>query len=241
MEDNRKISIVIPTFNRFELLFKSFETVYDDDRVKEIVIVDDNSDYGIFELVYIRSLTMPKIKLIRNEKNLDCYANKKEAVFHSQTDWVILLDSDNVISRDYLDALFKIKEWDDTTIYTPEFAAPLFNFKLYAGLLLTKENVSEWVDMPMLSTMLNAANYFVNRDNYLRVWDGSIDPVTSDSIYMVLNWLKSGYKIYVTEELQYYHRVDNHDGEAASHYQTNVRRTKEGFHDTIINTLRSLK
>ena len=79
-------------------------------------------------------------------------------------------------------------------------------------------------------------NYFVNRDEYLRVWDGSIDPVTSDSLYQNYNWLNGGNSIYVVPNLTYEHRV--HSG---SHYQNNVRRTPQGFHDSIIEKLKNMK
>jgi hypothetical protein len=84
--------------------------------------------------------------------------------------------------------------------------------------------------------MLNAMNYFVHRDEYLRVWDGSIDPVTSDSLFQNYNWLKAGNEISVLPELEYEHRV--HSG---SHYQNNVRRTPRGFHESIIQKLKELR
>jgi len=36
-----KISIAIPTYERVQMLFESFSQVHDDDRVDEVVIVDD--------------------------------------------------------------------------------------------------------------------------------------------------------------------------------------------------------
>lgn len=235
MADDRKISLAIPTWNRFEMTIESFMEVYADERIGEIVIIDDASDLDIFHKLREVCERLPKVKLLRNATNQDCYRNKMTAISFAKYPFCILLDSDNVIDKSYIDKLFEFDYWETTCIYTPSFARPNFNFVPYANLLITKENVAEYIDKPMFEVCLNACNYFVNRDEYLRVWDDETDPVTSDSIFMCYNWLKAGNKIKVVEGLEYEHRV--HSG---SHYQNNVKRTPHNFHQTVLNNLRSL-
>lgn len=234
-QDDRKISIVIPTYNRFEMTLESFWGVYLDDRVQSIVIVDDASTDGSFEKMLDLREHLHKIEVLRQLQNRDCYVNKRSAVRESSNEYCILLDSDNKIDKSYLDAIFN-EEWDQDTILTPEFARPQFDFRAYSGMTFSKENAAEYVDRPMWEVMLNACNYFVNRDSYLAVWDRDCDPVTSDSIYQAYNWLASGRKIKVVKGLQYEHTV--HSG---SHYQTQNHRTPQGFHESILQKLRSLK
>lgn len=234
--DERKISVAIPTWQRSEMTLDSFIDVYDDERISEFVIVDDASEWGIFDELKRFVENLPKVRLFRNSTNNDCYFNKARSLCHSTNDWCILLDSDNKISKGYIDKLFEIPHWDENTIYTPDFAQPQFDFRQYSGLLLTKENISEWIDKPILETMLNAANYFVNRHGYLEVWDEHTDPVTSDSIFMISRWLEAGKRLQVVDGLQYFHRV--HPG---SHYQNNRHRTQQGFHESILTTLRQMK
>lgn len=232
----REISICIPTWQRTDLLFECFEKVKGNDNITEIVIVDDASDWKIWEEIQERAKDNPKIKLFRNDVNLDCYANKHRSIELASNQWCCLWDSDNVFDFGYLYSLFQILDWKKDTIYTPDFAMPTFSFQQFSGLLITKGNVAGWVDAPMFSTMLNAANYFVNRDEYLRVWDGSgIDPVTSDSIFTTYNWLAAGNKIQVVDGLHYQHRIHPH-----GHYNNNVARTPAGFHESILNKLRNL-
>jgi len=218
------------------MLFESFEAVYEDERVGEIVIVDDCSDEKIYDQVFTKSIDFGKIQLFRNRENNDCYKNKCISLMKSENDWCILFDSDNILDKSYLDYIYDIEQWDEKTIYTPFFARPYFDFRKFGGLLITKENVAEWIDEPMFETMLNAANFFVNSHEYIKVFDKNTNPVTSDSIYMMLRWLEAGNKIQVVEELKYFHRV--HDG---SHYKNNVGRTPNGFHESILNKLRNLK
>jgi len=112
---------------------------------------------------------------------------------------------------------------------------PHFDFTKYQGIVFSKDNVSKYIDDVTFQTMLNAMNYFVNRDEYLRVWDGSIDPVTSDSIFHNYNWLKAGNSIFVLPGLTYEHRVHEQ-----SHYKNNVRRTPKGLNKNIIEKINGL-
>jgi glycosyltransferase involved in cell wall biosynthesis len=189
----------------------------------------------VYELLQKYFVTLPKVKHFRNDYNQDCYRNKKTAIELATNKWCCLWDSDNVFNIDYLDRIFE-REWDNNTIYTPGFAAPHFDFRRYEGLIITKENVSAYIDLPMFETMLNANNFFVNREEYLKAWDGSVDPVTSDSIFMCYNWLKSGRKIMVVPGLTYQHTV--HPG---SHYVNNNHRTAPGLHESILHNFREMK
>jgi glycosyltransferase involved in cell wall biosynthesis len=232
------ISLCITTYNRTDLLFESFKQVLDDPRVSEIVIVDDCSPDNIFKVVKEFCGRYPKIKLQQNAKNFDCYYNKATTIAGASNEWVIILDSDNIITKAYIDKIENLFNagLNPKTVYQPSFAKPHFNFTKYESFLIDKHNVGKYMVDDTFGTMLNAMNYFVNRDEYLRVWDGSVDPVTSDSIFQNYNWLNVGNNIYVVPGLEYEHRV--HDG---SHYQNNIRRTPRGFHQEIENKLKQLK
>lgn len=238
---DRKIGIAIPTWNRVDLLIESFSKVLSDNRVEQINICDDASDLDIFKQIksitdVLNSTHNHKITLSRNLTNQDCFRNKMHSVFGVSAGWVILLDSDNIIDTDYLDVLYQIEYWDSHTIYTPCFAEPNFDFRQYSGITISKENVSDYIDKPMFETALNAANYFIHKDTWLSVWDDSVNPITSDSIYVCLKWLEAGNKIKFVDGLRYFHRV--HSG---SHYQNNVSKTLPGFHESILNKLRNLR
>lgn len=232
----RKISLAIPNYNRTDMIIEAFEKVYDDERISEIVISDDCSDIHTYYKLVELFKEFPKVRMYRNQENLDCYKNKMKAVGLSFNEWVILLDSDNIISPNYLYEIYSIPVWDRNTIYTPSFAAPNFDFRNFEGIEITKHNVSAYLDQPLFETMLNAANYFVNRDEYLKAWDDSVDPVTSDSIYMAYRWLSAGNKIKVVPYLTYEHRVH-----PQSHYQNNIHRTPKGFHQNILQKLKELR
>ena len=235
MPDIRKISISIPTWNRYEMTIECFAQILHDERVEEVVISDDASTDGSYEKLCEYFKDEPKVKIFQNETNQDCYRNKKTAIELSTNDWCILADSDNIFGVDYLDKIFEY-EWNEDIIFTPDFAMPHFDFRNYSNVLLTKENISQYIDLPMVETCLNANNFFINKKSYLQIWDGSINPMTSDSIYFCYNWLKSGRGILITQNMQYQHRVH-----PQSHYQTKNYLTEAGLHENILQQLRNLK
>src|ERR1044071_5800065 len=110
MTDNRKISLCITNYNRVKMLFESFHQVALDSRIGEIVIVDDKSMPDYFRQVYTFAKTAPyqaKVVLCRNTDNLGCYRNKREVISQASNDFVIIFDSDNILSTEYIDKVFE--------------------------------------------------------------------------------------------------------------------------------------
>lgn len=229
------ITLCITTHNRVDFTLESFRAVLHDALISEVVIVDDCSEIKVFAELQKRVtlLENEKVKLFRNEENLDCYANKKRSVLLAQNEWVIVFDSDNILNKGYLDALWQAgmteagtPSWDARTAYLPEFAKPHFDYREFSGETMTRENVRKFM-RGSFDCLINTMNYFVNRAEFLRVWDGSIDPKNADSAFMNYNWLKAGNALHVVPGLQYEHRLHKD-----SHYKQAKNRNGELF-DTL--------
>lgn len=231
------ISVCLTTFNRTDLLYESIAQVLDDPRIYEFIISDDCSDMAIFNEIVSHYKDHDKVKIFRNQENRDCYLNKCCAIERAASEWCILFDSDNVLTKEYIDRIENliIAGVNPKMVYQPDFAKPHFDFQKFDGVVVNKNNISNFIGDSSFQVMLNAMNYFVNREQYLKVFDRSVDPVTSDSIFHNYNWLKAGNSIYVVPSLSYFHRI--HDG---SHYRNNVSRTPQNFHHEILDKLRSL-
>lgn len=202
--------------------------------ITEIVISDDASTDGSYEQLKEFYKLQLQVKLFRNERNLDCYANKAKAVERATNKWVILFDSDNVISTSYVDNLLFLRPWVQRVAYLPVFAKPHFDYTKWTGQTISKQNVAIHLN-ENLATALNTANYFFHRDEYLRVWDGTVNPHTADSIYQNYRWLEAGNLLYFVPGLHYFHRVH-----VDSHYKKNVHKTGN-FAKVVEANLRNLK
>ncbi len=212
----QKISLVITNYNRFDYLFQSFEKVLNDERIGEVVIVDDCSDPAIFAKIVERTRYMPKVILYRNETNLGCYENKREAVKKANNRYCILFDSDNVIDVDYLDAIYTYT-WQANLIFAPVFAKPTFDYWKFQGCKFNRKNVATYAFSKSFDCLMNTMNFFVHRDSFVKVWRKQDNIKGADSIYFNYCWLEALGEIYVVPGLQYFHRT-THDKEHGSNF-----------------------
>lgn len=188
------------------MVLKSFEQVLKDDRIGEIVISSD-ADEGV-QWAQLKAYcdAVPKIKLVRNDKRLGVYGNKHASVKAASLDWVIIFDSDNVITKEYIDALYTC-HWYKDTVIAPSYAKPKFDYRHFSGHTINKANVAGYFKHKLFETLLNTMNYFVHRETYLKVWEPKENILGADSIYMNYLWLRSGNSIYVDADLHYMHLV----------------------------------
>lgn len=222
------ISLCITTYNRYKLLFESFSQVLDDDRISEIVIVDDCSDSAIYDQVLTAVSRMNlfghKIRLYRNDLNLGMSRNKASAIELASNDWCIILDSDNVIDKSYIDAIpFHL---NNLIIYAPAYARPQFDYRQYQNHTFTKDNTPGLIANSVVEMMLNTCNYLVNRDEYLKVYQHNPEMKGTDTIWFNYLWLKSGRSIHVTKGMEYDHRVHAGSGFLAD-CDYNMKKAKE--------------
>jgi glycosyltransferase involved in cell wall biosynthesis len=149
--------------------------------IEEIVVVDDHSDD--FDALSVMLKGIPKLKLSRNLTNLGVFGNKIAAVANTTGDWVICCDSDNVVSKEFIDVVSD-QVSDEMTWYCPSFAKPTkwdgrghggavhhgFDYRKYVG-TYTLSNVSKLVrDKGLAQCLLNTGNQTVHRETFLKVF-----------------------------------------------------------------------
>lgn len=209
-----KLTLSITVYNRYEMLLESFAGVIDDDRIDEILIMDDCSKDEYWKKIQELPKFNPKIKVCRQLQNRGMSVNKRDAVFNSKNEWVILGDSDNKFDKHYLDALeVRTIKYNNhmypTTIYCPSFAKPSFDYRKYEGITFGKANIPP-LNEAECNCLFNTCNYVVNREFYLSVWQENKEMKGTDTIWFNYLWIKKGYGFHVVKNMHYFHRV--HDG-----------------------------
>lgn len=213
-----KLSLAITTYNRFDLLIKSFSKVLTDPRITEIIISDDASDPEFFiPLVdFIQSLpsnvTIPT--LYRQPRNVGMALNKRKAVELCYNEAVILLDSDNVIDSSYIDAVVNQQDRFEhgNTILCPSFARPNFNFRSYNNCYINRYNAHKSMNDEAFRCLLNCCNYVVPRTKYLEVFQHDTTVKATDTIAFNYQWLKKLCMFFVVPGMEYDHLVHNGSG-----------------------------
>ncbi len=247
-----KLSLCITSYERTDMVLEVFEKVYDHPLIDEIVIVDDASteetwhkliDLCIdFESKYPEE-HLDKILLVRNDENLGMSRNKAKAVSEARNEWVAIIDSDNILYPEYLDALDKVFhkpitvlefELPEEVIYHPVFAEPEHDFKAFSGKLIDFTNAKEYLDNREFRVFLNTCNYVVNRDEYLRVYKYDESIKESDTIYFNTLWLEAGNAFYVVPGMRYHHRKHSGSGWLNGDHRYNMKKAAE-LQDKIKN------
>lgn len=220
-----KLSIAVTTFNRSHMTVKAFEQVLNDDRVTEIVIVDDCSDPGEYAKLSELVAGMPKVKLNWNHQNIGMSRNKARAIEACSNEWVMILDSDNVIDSSYFDALEKVELRKDI-IFCPEFARPNFSFLELAGMTFDRYNAGEHIGQRAFEVLLNTSNNVVHRESYGRVYRYNDRIKEADTIWFNYLWLVNGGSLHVVPGMQYDHLVHKDSG-WLSNAAENTRKANE--------------
>lgn len=222
-----KLTLAITTFNRFELTVKSFANVIDDNRIDDIIILDDCSTDGSYEILMEFFDGNDKIRVIKNERNIGISLNKNKAISLAKNNKVIIFDSDNTLTTEYIDALFTNgKLTDELVINIPEFAEPNFNFTKYSGEYIDYNKAKLYMSDPMFRCAINCCNYVVDRNMYLQVYKNDDTVKETDTLAFSYLWLKYGYSFYVVKGMRYNHLVHENSG-WLSNANYNMAKAKE--------------
>lgn len=210
----RSITVAIPHYNRGALIHQALHNALRDQRVNEIVIVDDGStpeQYALLKQTVERFNTTRKIHLHRREENRGAMWTKMECVEKSTNPWVVLLDADNTLFRSYLDEIFAMAAWEADTIYCPSRAFPHFDFRELAGRTIDFEAACDLSRTGLLRRVyiINDGNYFLNRTSYLETLATLRDIRHDVADVMVVNylWLSQGKKLHMMPGAVYCHRL----------------------------------
>ena len=110
------ISIVIPVYNRKDLVGEAIESALAQTYPHVQVILSDNcSTDGTWEFCVSRYSANPRVLLIQNRQNLGPVANWLSAIMHAQADLIKILFSDDLLLPDCLEKM--LAHLDDETAF----------------------------------------------------------------------------------------------------------------------------
>ncbi len=226
-----KLSLAITTYNRTDMVLEVFEKVYDNPIIDEIVISDDCSkeENTILLKAAIDRFCIGKerkIKFYCNAKNVGMSYNKKLAIERSKNEWVAIIDSDNILYPEYLDAMADLNFYPEH-IYCPSFAEPEHDFSKFDNCLFNYENAKQFLVDREFRVFLNTCNYVVNREEYLRIYKYDETIKESDTIYFNTLWLEAGNGFYVVPGMRYAHRKHSGSGWLNGDHRYNMNKAAE--------------
>ena len=117
MKNQPLVSVVIPTFNRKELLVRLVKSILKSSyKNLEIIIIDDLSTDGTYETI---KKMFPKLKVFRNNKKLLAAGSRNVGIKHSKGEFIFLIDDDNVIDKNTISELVTYMRENKNIIASP--------------------------------------------------------------------------------------------------------------------------
>jgi len=113
-----QVSIVIPTYNRKEMLLKLIESITNSNIANdklEIIIIDDLSEDDTSQTVAKKFGKI--VKIIRNSKKLNVSASRNIGIRKSIGKYILILDDDNVLDKKCISNLLNFMNEDTQSIY----------------------------------------------------------------------------------------------------------------------------
>lgn len=232
------ITIAIPTMRRWSFLKDSIPLYLARPEVAEVIVCDETGEdydsltatFETFE-TFGKLNTTKKLRLYKNENRLGIYENKMKCLSLATSDFVALLDSDNIFGDDWFESLHELDFSNKKRIFASadfkslNIKTGLINHecKEFSGLILDKENWNNTLTQPKWNFLLNDGNWIVPRSviNCLpKVKSSQLQ--AADAIFMARCFVKNGYSIYYVPGLEYTHIV--HPG--SSWIQTDVESSR---------------
>ncbi len=212
-----KISVCIPTMNRWFFLQQNIPKYLNNPFIDEIVITDENGNDASKLKEHFPN--QPKLKVIVNEKRLGCFKNKIKSVLSASNDCVALIDSDNFADINYFEKFIKYienKPYNNLHIYSPDDSIPDFSFKKFSGWEITRQNVLDFFERDNSShVLINQGNYILSKTlvqkiNFLN-YEREITSLGSSADVMLTNYIFFNeipeFRIHIVPGMSYYHVV----------------------------------
>ncbi len=111
------VSVLIPTYNRPQLLMRTLQSVLSQSykNIEAIVVNDAGQDVDLF----IRQFNDPRIRYFQNEENKDLAGTRNVALGYSTGDYICLLDDDDIHLNYTLEfRLYMMKKLNADIVYT---------------------------------------------------------------------------------------------------------------------------
>jgi glycosyltransferase involved in cell wall biosynthesis len=116
--DNITFSVIIPTYNRADLIMETLETVFSQSYKNYEILVVDNCSTDSTEQLLQPLVVQGKIRYIRHEKNFERARSRNTGLRNAKGDFVTFLDSDDFLYPDCLqDAAAFIQQHGDIKFF----------------------------------------------------------------------------------------------------------------------------
>lgn len=173
------LTVAIPTMKRFSFLQKSIPMYLDNPNITAIVICDETGE-DVRQIETQSWGKHPKLRLHTNPTRLGIYHNKRKCMEVSPTEWVALLDSDNIFPDEFFETiqdLWSKQGANPKMLYASGEVVRVFlktgesedRTAHFSGTLITKDNWNTILKTKAWNFLLNDGNW-IGHKSLLDAW-----------------------------------------------------------------------
>jgi len=248
-----RVSVIIPTFNRMEMLTDTIATVVSQSHSNiEIIVVDDGSTDGTRK----RFEGLPHIVYLHQE-NAGPSAARNRGIERASGKYLAFLDSDDRWQPEFLTeclrelestkAGFAFANWnviDENDALTTEnvLSTRTALMTLLGGSKATWHRLSslEIRELFILKTLVPPSGILFRRENYEHFWDESLS-IGEDQFYVLQGLFATEFDVVCTQEIHWDYRVHQSNFYANNPEQVRISKgeidARERFLDAFKNRL----
>tara|TARA_A100001011_G_scaffold385241_1_gene458927 strand:- start:870 stop:1733 length:864 start_codon:yes stop_codon:yes gene_type:complete len=217
----KTVSIIIPTFNRLYTLKTVLDSYFQQDYLKEIIIVDDGSTDGTYE--FIHSLNNPLIVYCRHPQTLGVTTSRNTGIKKATGEFIAFGEDDLFFDSDYVSILLKnlvdyqadiiagklVYLKNDETFFQAKKRAS--NLKPYLNLWTLMANYQKEVDGGLEVPFFHACSLMKRSVADSLLYDTSFKmPALREETDFYLRAYETGYKLlFVSETIVYHLPIDS--------------------------------
>lgn len=215
-----ELTVAIPTMRRWnEFLQKSLPLYLANPHISHVVVCDETGE----DAASIRASSFashPKLHVYVNEHRLGAYQNKRKCIETSPSDWVAVLDSDNIFPDDFFEVAVETlqhEKYNPTIVLAAGDSLRLFvktgeqevRTAHFKGLRINRQNWNRVLQMPAWNFLLNDGNYIVHKSvyAYLSPQYTLAQVQAADAILAAKQFVQNGCTYYIVPDLRYIHTV----------------------------------
>jgi len=212
-----QLTVAIPTLRRWSFLQKTLPSLLENDLISYIVISDETGE-DIKQIQASSYGTHSKLILSTNTEILGMYRNKRKCLELAPTEWVAVLDSDNLFPEAFFETIMdELQTPNPKTVYASAHIVRLFmktgeseeRTAHFSGQRINKDNWNTTLQSRAWNFLLNDGNWVAHK-SLLEAWPLDIPESkikATDSLMIVRNAVLAGFTYYVVPGLRYIHTV----------------------------------
>ena len=141
-----KISIILPTFNRSQILK---ETIYDIQNQTfenyELIIINDASTDNTLEEIQALNKKDSRMRIINNKENYGCAKSREIGLSHSKNEIIVFIDDDDKWDNHKLMKQYDAMMHNNSDVVISDYNISIDNKKIYKSMYVFYQNFKKFI------------------------------------------------------------------------------------------------